>query len=102
VSTFVPSETLPITEAGRRGVSRLAADAEKGRGTLLRRRGEAVAAVVSYQELERLAAAERDLVDAALVLARTATDDGRRTSLDDVLERSGFTREQLDGMDDPA
>lgn len=99
--TVAEAEPLPITEASRRGVSRLVADAENGRATILRRHGEPVAAVISYREFQRLQALERDLVDVALVLARSATDSGRRTSLDDVLADLGYTREQLNAMDEP-
>lgn len=99
--TVADSEQVAITEASRRGVSRLVADAENGHPTVLRRRAEPVAAVVSYRELQRLQALERDLVDVALVLARAATDTGRRISLDEVITSSGYTREQLDAMDDP-
>jgi hypothetical protein len=45
---------------------------------------------------------ERDLVDAALILSRAATDNGNRTSLDDVIAGLGYTREQLEALDDPA
>lgn len=93
---------LLITEGQKRGLSRLAADAEQGNATLLKRRGVPVAAVVGYGELQRIANIERDLIDVALVLTRAATDSGRRTSLDDVIERFGFTREDLNAMDDPA
>lgn len=102
MSLLTDSETVPITEAGRRGVSRLVADAEAGHPTVLRRRGEPVAAVVSYRDVERLAELERDLVDVALVLSRAAADTGRRTPLDKVIGSLGYTREQLVAMDDPA
>lgn len=95
------AEPLPITEASRRGVSKLVADAENGHPTILRRHAEPVAAVISYRELQRLQALERDLVDVALVLARAATDNGRRTRLDDVIESLGYSREQLEAMDEP-
>ena len=96
------SEALQITEAGRKGVSRLVADAEAGHATVLRRRAEPVAAVVSYRDMQRLADLERDLTDVALVLARAAADSGNRTSLDDVIAHVGYTRQQLATMDAPA
>jgi prevent-host-death family protein len=96
------AEPLAITEAGRRGVSKLVADAQAGHATILRRHSEPVAAVISFAELQRLQGLERDLVDVALVLARAATDSGRRTSLDAAIESAGFTREQLTALDDPA
>jgi len=95
------AEPLPISEASRRGLPKLVADAQGGHATILRRHSEPVAAVISYQELLRLQTVERDLVDVALVLARAATDSGRRTSLDEVIEGLGCTREQLQAMDEP-
>jgi prevent-host-death family protein len=95
------AEPLPIAEASRR-ISKLVADAENGRATILRRHAEPVAAVISFHELQRLQGLERDLIDVALVLARAATDTGRRTSLDEAIESLGFTRDQLASMDDPA
>lgn len=100
--SFAAAEPLPIAEASRRGVSKLVADAENGHATILRRHAEPVAAVISFHELQRLQGLERDLVDVALVLARAATDSGRRTSLDAAIESLGFTRDQLASMDDPA
>jgi hypothetical protein len=94
--------SLPVTEGQKRGLSRLAADAEAGHPTVLKRREVPIAAVVGYNDLRDIASMERDLTDVALVLTRAATDTGRRTSLDAVIERFGFTREQLHSMDDPA
>lgn len=99
--TVAGAEPVPITEASRRGVSRLVSDAESGHATILRRHSEPVAAVIGYAELQRLQALERDLVDVALVLARAATDTGRRTGLDAVIESFGYSREQLAAMDEP-
>lgn len=56
------AEPLPIAEASRRGVSKLVADAEGGRPTILRPHSKPVAAVIGYQELVRLTGLERDLV----------------------------------------
>lgn len=80
----------------------MVSDAESGHPTILRRHSEPVAAVIGYAELQRLQALERDLVDVALVLARAATDTGRRTGLDAVIESFGFDRDQLAAMDEPA
>lgn len=102
MSFWTDPEVVMITEAGRRGVSKLVADAEAGHTTVLRRRAEPVAAVVSYRDVQRLAELERDLTDVALVLARAASDTGRRTPLDSVIESFGYTRAQLESMADPA
>lgn len=100
--SLAEAEPLPIAEASRRGVSKLVTDAENGHATILRRHSQPVAAMISFRELQRLQGIERDLVDVALVLARAATDNGRRTSLDAAIEALGFSREQLASMDDPA
>lgn len=86
---------LSVTEAAQRGVAGLVADAEQGSDLVVTRRNHPVAAVVGIARLELLEAAESDLRDLALVLARAATDTGRRTSLDDVLTAFGHTRESL-------
>lgn len=86
---------LSVTEAAQRGVAGLVADAERGSDLVVTRRNHPVAAVVGIARLELLEAAESDLRDLALVLARAATDTGRRTSLDDVLAAFGHTRESL-------
>ncbi len=100
--SLAAAEPVPIAEASRRGVSKLVADAENGHATILQRHSQPVAAMISFHELQRLQEIERDLVDVALVLARAATDNGRRTSLDAAIEALGFSREQLVSMDDPA
>lgn len=96
------AEAISITEASERGISKLAAAAAAGQATILRRRADRIAGIVSYEEVLRLDALERDLTDLALVLARAATDTGERTSLDEVIEAAGYTREQLEQMPDPA
>jgi alpha-ketoglutarate-dependent taurine dioxygenase len=52
------------------------------------------------QRLAEIEAAMADLHDLALVLARSATDSGRRTSFDDVLHAYGHTRESLQALPD--
>jgi hypothetical protein len=44
--------------------------------------------------------AHLNLRDLTLVLARTATDSGARTPLDDVLKAFGHTRESLAALPD--
>ena len=86
---------LSVTEAAQRGVAGLIAEAERGADLVVTRRNHPVAAVVGIGRLALLESAESDLRDLALVLARAATDTGRRTSLDDVLTAFGHTRESL-------
>jgi antitoxin (DNA-binding transcriptional repressor) of toxin-antitoxin stability system len=86
---------LTVTEAAQRGVARLVADAEQGADLVVTRRHQPVAAVVSMRRLNELEEAAADLRDLALVLVRSATDSGRRTTIDDVLSAFGHTRESL-------
>ncbi|GAA0985180.1 hypothetical protein GCM10009555_060180 [Acrocarpospora macrocephala] len=94
-----PTE-LSVTEAAQRGVARLVADAEQGADLVVTRRHEPVAAVVSVRRLAELDEAAADLRDLALVLARAATDTGKRTSFDEVLAAFGHTRESLAALPD--
>ena len=91
---------LSVTEAAQRGVAGLVADAERGSDLVVTRRHRPVAAVVSISRLTELDEAAADLRDLALVLARAATDTGRRTSLDEVIEAFGHTRESLAELPD--
>ncbi len=93
-------DIVSVTEATRRGVSGLVAAAESGRDVIVARHSKPVAAVVSMRRLGELQKLEEDLRDLALVVARAATDSGRRTSLDDVLAAFGHTREELEALSD--
>jgi prevent-host-death family protein len=79
-----PREELSVTAASARGVARLVADAAHGMEVVVTRHHRPVAAVVGVERLAELDSIAEDLRDLALVIARIAGDDGRRTSLDDV------------------
>ncbi|HET8657595.1 MAG TPA: hypothetical protein VFM55_01195 [Micromonosporaceae bacterium] len=91
---------VSVSEATQRGVAGLVADAEQGSDVIVTRRHQAVAAVVGMQRLREIEEAAADLRDLALVLARSATDTGERTSLDDILTAYGHTRESLAALPD--
>jgi antitoxin (DNA-binding transcriptional repressor) of toxin-antitoxin stability system len=91
---------LTVTDATRRGVAGLVADAESGADLVVTRHHRPVAAVVGVQRLAELDEAAADLRDLALVLSRLVSDNGRRTSLDDVLTAFGHTRESLAAIED--
>jgi prevent-host-death family protein len=88
--------TLTITEASRAGLSALVASAQKGNDITLSRHGKVVAEVVSAEEISELRRDRDTLRDAALVMARFATDTGIRTDLDQAMESFGFTRAELE------
>jgi hypothetical protein len=86
-------DLISISEANKRGVSRLVADAENGRPQVLLRNSRAVAAVVSIADvdrLQRLDELEDDLRLLSIALVRAAADSGRRYGLDDVLAEAGI------------
>lgn len=87
---------LSVSEATRRGVAGLVKDAEAGADVVVARHGQPVAAMVSMRRLAELQDLERDLRDVALILARMATDDGHRTSLDSAMTAFGFQRAELE------
>jgi prevent-host-death family protein len=91
---------ITVTEATKRGVAGLVADAEHGADLVVTRHHQPVAAVVGARRLAEIEEAAADLRDLALVLARSVTDSGRRTPLDDVLTAFGHTRESLAAAED--
>jgi antitoxin (DNA-binding transcriptional repressor) of toxin-antitoxin stability system len=91
---------LTVTEATKRGVAGLVTDAEQGDALVVTRHRRPVAAVVGIDRLTEIDEAAADLRDLALVLARSVADNGRRTSLDEVMAAFGHTRESLADIED--
>lgn len=89
-------ELISISDASKVGISALVKAAEDGEQRVLMRNSKPVAAVVSIDVLERAEELEERLLDVSLALTRLLTADERRHSLDDVLDRLGFTREELE------
>lgn len=90
-------DLISVSEANRIGISGLVKAAEQGEQRVVIRNGKPVAAVVSIESLQRAEELEERLLDVSLALTRLLTADERRHSLDDVLDRFGFTREELTG-----
>jgi len=79
------AEHVSVTEAARRGIARLVADAAHGDEVVVERHGIPLAAVVGTARLRELEALRDDVRDLALALARVADDDGRRVGLGEAL-----------------
>ncbi|KJF15590.1 Phd/YefM protein [Acidithrix ferrooxidans] len=94
--TRTPNYIISVSDAAKRGIAGLARDAESGSSITVERNHRPVAAIIGVSELHRYQEAERDLRDLAVVLIRTATDNGERTSLDNVFSRFGFDRAVLE------
>jgi prevent-host-death family protein len=89
-------DLISVSDAGKRGISALVKTAEQGGRYVLMRNNKPVAALVGIDALEKAEELEDRLLDLALGLTRLVTTTDRRHSLDDVLDRLGYTREDLE------
>lgn len=94
--TVDTKELISVSDAGKVGLSALVKAAERGEQRVLMRNNKPIAAVVGIDVLERTEELEERLLDVSLALTRLLTTSERRHSLDDVLDRFGFTRDDLD------
>ena len=88
-------DLISISDANRLGVSALIREAEEGRQRLVLRNNRPVAVVMSVERFEQLQQLQDDLLDITLAASRMMMTSERRHSLDDVLERFGYSREEL-------
>jgi prevent-host-death family protein len=95
--TVDTKELISVSEAGKIGLSALVKAAEHGEQRVLMRNNKPIAAVIGIDALERTEELEEQLLDVSLALTRLLTTNERRHSLDDVIDRFGFTREELGG-----
>jgi PHD/YefM family antitoxin component YafN of YafNO toxin-antitoxin module len=98
---------ISITDAGKIGLAAVMADAEEHGYTIIARRNSLEAAVIPMDRYSALQEAERrwrqdyeESRDWMLTISRILTDDGDRTSFDDVLAKFGYTREELAAIPD--
>jgi prevent-host-death family protein len=100
MATIDTEDLISITDAGKLGISALAREAEEGHDRILVRNNKAVAVVMSVERFERLQQAQDDLIDITMAASRLLTAGPERHSLDDVLARFGYTREELAALPD--
>ena len=96
-------DLMSISEASKKGVSSLARSAQEGRDVVLLKNSEPVAAIVSMgriEHMQNLEEAEEDLRLMALSLSRVVSDNGNRTSFDNVLAHFGLEEADLVSVDD--
>ncbi len=91
-------EIVAVTEAGRK-LSTLVKEVEHHGQRVLVKNNRPVAVLIGVRRLRQLQDAEDSLADIALLLARILTDDGERTSLEDVLRAYGVTRQELKDLE---
>jgi antitoxin (DNA-binding transcriptional repressor) of toxin-antitoxin stability system len=99
MTTIDTNSLLSISEASQKGVSALIRAAEEGRDQVLLRNNKPVAAVVSMRRLDEEQQLREDLADVTMLAARMLTTDGKVSSLDEVLDRFDFTRDELRSTD---
>mgnify|MGYP000645622243 CR=1 FL=1 len=93
-------DLISISEANKLGVSALIREAEEGRERIVLRNNKPVAVVMGMERFEEWEQLLDDLSDITLAAARMLTSTGPSISLDEVLERFGYTREELEAMPD--
>lgn len=86
---------ISVTEASRLGVSALIRAAENGQDKTVLRNNEPVAVVMGFRHFEEQQRQIEDMEDIALTATRILTASPHRSSLDEILDRYGFTREEL-------
>ena len=90
---------VSVTDASRRGLPAIVAEAEQHPVLITRRDQEAVV-VIGAGRLAELDEAMADMMDLALVVARTVTDTGKRYTLTDVMAEFGMSEEQILALPD--
>ena len=88
-------ELISVSNASKKGVSGLIKDAEAGREHVVLRNDKPVAAIVSIHSLEEMQEMQNHFIDLSTAVARLLTTSPKRHSLDEVLERFGYSREEL-------
>lgn len=94
------ADLISISAASKLGVFGLIRAAEEGHEQIVLRHNKPVAAVISMERLEQLHELEVDVADVALATARMLTSGAERHSLDEVLAKFGYTRDQLRDLPD--
>lgn len=90
---------VSVTDASRRGLPAIVAEAEQHPVLITRRDQEAVV-VIGADRLAELDEAMADMMDLALVVARAVTDTGKRYTLTDVMAEVGMSEEQILALPD--
>ncbi|MBS9535830.1 type II toxin-antitoxin system prevent-host-death family antitoxin [Mycobacterium sp. M1] len=73
--------------------SRLVAEAAQGRDVIISKNNRPTAALVGIERLQDLEEREENLALLTLALTRIATDNGRRTELDEFIRELNLTAE---------
>lgn len=94
--TVDTNDLISVSEAGRIGVSALVKAVERGEKPVIMRNNKPVAVFVGIEAMEEAELREERLLDVSLALTRVLTTGDRRHGLDDVLDRFGVSRDELE------
>lgn len=97
------NDLISVTDASNKGISKLVNEASEGREFVLMRNNKPAAAIIGIDKLEQLQRLEEwedDIRLLTLAVVRSATDSGRRVSLEDAAIRFGIDLDELDGDED--
>lgn len=100
MATIESENLISISDASKLGLSALVREAEEGNDRILVRNNKAVAVMMSMERFEQFQQAQDDLIDITLAAARMMTTSGPSYTLDEVLERFGYTRDELAAIPD--
>lgn len=95
MATIDTERIVSMSVASSKGLSALVKDADEHGYTIISRRNSPAAAVLSIDRYTALQEAEEDVRDLTVLVDRLLNDDGQRVSLDAVLDKLGYTREEL-------
>lgn len=100
MANFDSENLISISDANKIGLSALVREAEEGHEHILVRDNKPVAVLMSVERFEQFNQARDDLIDITMAAARAMTSNGRSSTLDEVLERFGYTRGELEAIPD--
>ena len=86
---------ISISAASGLGISAPVREVENGRELIILRDDKPVAVTTSMNRLEQLQESQEALQDLTLAAARMATSNGEELTLDEVIERFGYSRADL-------
>jgi PHD/YefM family antitoxin component YafN of YafNO toxin-antitoxin module len=100
MATVDTDRIVSMSDASSKGMSALVKDATEHGYTIISRRNSPAVAVVAIDRYTALQEAEEDARDLTVLVDRLLHDDGQRVSLDTVLDKLGYTREELAAIPD--
>jgi prevent-host-death family protein len=100
MATVDTDRIVSISTASNKGLSALVDEVAIHGYAIISRRNTPAAAVVSMDRYTALQEAEEDARDLIVLVSRILDDDGSRVTFDEVLDKFGYTRDELAAIPD--